>query len=628
MGRFMQLIRRIGGTREADSLVRSHGWLRPVADTTAQPVLPFEARSTKPASDRALLAPAVVTVLALVAGAGVLVGAAYERGPFSTNRSPERSAEPNDRATISVAQRSEALAESVNLHVAVTTDYHRWLETLTAAFGREAAAMETALDTVIQSGGGLDDSDRAALRDAADGIASTKALVRPRLASADFGQAREDAGLTNAEGVIALLAGRPGWQTSKALSDLRTRVVGARSLLVDIVRVHDELEATRAGLAAGLAASLEPVKTPAPIKTATLGPSLPVWPVVALFVVMGGLIGFGANVLHTRDRRQSFEQPLATMRNVLQSVESGDHTPRVDVTGRGTMAETQELLNAALEAIQVRVVSRVEHERTVSNLIASHEQTTRRERLAAADELAAGVVADLDERVTSAVGFAEMARRSALSPAMDHDLGALIDQLTEVGRVMRRLTKAPARTETPLVRLDALAAEVADMAKQHVWPKVDVSLRVADGEHLVAGDVGRLRQAVLNLVSNSRAAMPGGGQLWIEVGRMQSAGASDGSLEMGSPVDSLVLRVRDTGRGISQANLGRLFEPFVTTEDNTGAGLGLPQVAGIMAQHGGGVRVESQEGLGTTVSLLFPRAQRQTTDEVDEEAIEELAIAS
>ena len=135
MGRFMQLIRRIGRTREAHLLVRSYGWRRPVADTTAQPVLPFEARSTKPALDRALLAPAVVTVLALVAGAGVLVVAAYERGPFWTNRSPERSVEPNDRAMISVAQRSEALSESVKLHVEMTTDYHRWLETLTVAFG-------------------------------------------------------------------------------------------------------------------------------------------------------------------------------------------------------------------------------------------------------------------------------------------------------------------------------------------------------------------------------------------------------------------------------------------------------------------------------------------------------------
>lgn len=624
MGRFMQSIRGFGRARHADSLQRHDEWLEPATET-AQPGLPFESRSDERVADRRLLAPIVVTILALVTGAGALVAAAYERGPFSTGRSAEQSVAMDRQAEISVTQRAEALADAVNAHVAQNAEYHQRLGKLTTAFGQEATAAETLLNTMLQSGGGLDDADRTSLTDAVAGVARTKANVDSRLAASDLGSAREDAGLTNAEGVIDLLLTRPGWQKSKTLSEVKTRVAGARGLLVDVVQVHDEIEAARRGLAAELAARLEqPAATTVPAGTAVLGPSLPIWPVVALFVLMGASIGWGVSVLHARDRRQSFEHPLAAMSDVLRSVEAGDHTPRVEVTGRGAMGGTQELLNAVLDATQTRVVSRVEHERTVSNLIASQEQTTRRERLAAADELAAGVVADLDERVTSAVGFAELARRHAVSPAMDHDLGALIDQLTEVGRVMRRLTKAPARTETPLVRLEALAAEVAGIAKQHVWPKIDVSLRVADGEHLVAGDAGRIRQAVLNVISNSRAAMPGGGQLWIEVGRLQSAGASDGSLEMGAPVDSLVLRVRDTGRGISEANIGRLFEPF-TIEDASGAGLGLPQVAGIMAQHGGGVRVESQEGLGTTVSLLFPRAQRSVTDLG---VTEELAIAS
>jgi signal transduction histidine kinase len=343
-------------------------------------------------------------------------------------------------------------------------------------------------------------------------------------------------------------------------------------------------------------------------------------------LTIGGLFAVATAALHARHLRRIVLQPLTHMVDAMRLVESGDHMPRVDVTERGVMGEAQTSLNAMLEALHTRVVSRVEHERVVSNLVAEHECAARAERVSAAEELAAGVATDLDERVTSAVGFAEMARRKAGSPSMERDLGALIEQLTEVGRVMRGLT-GRTKPDMPLVRLDALAADVADTARQHVWPRIEVSLRVAEGEHVVKADGARLRQAVLNLVSNSRAAMPGGGQLTIEVGRLQSAGASDGPLELGALADSLVLRVRDTGRGIPQAKLSRLFEPFDATRDE-GAGLGLAQVAGIMAQLGGGVRVESQEGLGTTVSLLFPRAPQNAEPAIEHEAIGDLAVAS
>lgn len=612
------LVERLGRTSAAD------------ASTTLQPALPFERRATRSSPSYGQAGVLGVSALILTAAAALMVLAGYGQGPFKALQMPERPEISAEQSTVAASARRDAFVMSLEGSLRRRTDYQRWLDTLAASFWRQTSGFQTALDRTIRMGSGLEASGRAVLREAETAVMATRVSVRDQLASGSPDGARADAGLTNAEGVIALLvAAAETDAASKPLSDLGDRLVGAKSLLADIARVQGELRDGHASLLQDASQALQ-VTSAEPIRAATtaLGPQLPIWPVAVWFLAVGALVTATTTALHARYLRRHVNQPLEALRDVVQAVEAGDHASRVELTGSGLMAEVQTSLNDMLESIQLKVVSRVEHERTVSNLVESHEQTTRRERLAAADELAAGVVADLDERVASAVGFAEMARRHMGSPKLEHDLGALIDQLTEVGRVMRLLTKAPVRDEMSRVHLNTLANEVAEIARQHVWPKVDVSLRMAEGDHVVTGDAGRIRQAVLNLVSNARAAMPGGGQLSIEVGRLQSAGVSDGSSELIAQPDSLVLRVRDTGRGIPQAQLRTLFEPFDSTSQAAGAGLGLLQVAGIMAQHGGGVRVESQEGLGTTVSLLFPCAMDSTDLLDDDEAVEEFAIAS
>jgi signal transduction histidine kinase len=609
------MFQRVGGTQPVD------------AGETSQPALPFEVRTARPSSGRAQSAGLLVlTALVLLGAAGVIVLAGYDRGPFKMLHVPERPVTSTGQAAAEASARRDAVVSSVESNLARRGDYQRWLDDLSSSFGRQTSGFQTTLNVAIRMGSGLTPTDRAALREAEAGVQETRTVLRARLADEDVRGAKVDAGLTKAEGVLAaLVAASRSDVSSKPLADLTNRLAGARSLFADITRVKSELEAGRANLLTDVSRSLEMPSEPEQADATAFGPRLPVWPVTLWFLAVGALL-MTATAFHARYLRHRTQQSLAAMRDVFRAVESGDQASRVEVSGTGLLAEVQTSLNDMLETLQLKVVSRVEHERTVSNLVESHEQTTRRERLAAADELAAGVVADLDERVASAVGFAEMARRHMGSPKLEHDLGALIDQLTEVGRVMRLLTKAPVREEMSMVHLNTLANEVADIARQHVWPKVDVSLRMAEGDHFVKGDAGRIRQAVLNLVSNARAAMPGGGQLSIEVGRLQSAGVSDGSSELIAQPDSLVLRVRDTGRGIPQAQLRTLFEPFDSTSQAAGAGLGLPQVAGIMAQHGGGVRVESQEGLGTTVSLLFPCVM-DSAQQYDE-SVQELALAS
>ncbi len=111
----------------------------------------------------------------------------------------------------------------------------------------------------------------------------------------------------------------------------------------------------------------------------------------------------------------------------------------------------------------------------------------------------------------------------------------------------------------------------------------------------VMADRNQLKQVFFNLIKNAVEAMAPGGQLKIR------SRADD---------DSVFLLFGDSGAGIKQEDLGRLFQPYHTTKPG-GHGLGLMIVQRIMREHGGQIGIESKEGVGTVVTLQFPRKDRR-----------------
>ena len=110
-------------------------------------------------------------------------------------------------------------------------------------------------------------------------------------------------------------------------------------------------------------------------------------------------------------------------------------------------------------------------------------------------------------------------------------------------------------------------------------------------ESLLAGDRDQIRQIVYNVAKNAVRAMPEGGTLTVE-------GREDGAWYS--------IRFRDTGRGMSEEEIARVFTPFSTAFDG-GTGLGMAIVRRIVEDHGGAIDVESKPGEGTTVTILMPR---------------------
>ncbi len=159
-------------------------------------------------------------------------------------------------------------------------------------------------------------------------------------------------------------------------------------------------------------------------------------------------------------------------------------------------------------------------------------------------------------------------------------------------------------------RRTPMKSEVVDLGKQldgfsellnhSLRENISVQIEAAPGLWPVEVDPAQLEVALLNIALNARDAMPGGGAIRIALRNAPGHGGRD---------DRVELAVSDHGVGMAPEILPRIFEPFFTTKGvGEGTGLGLSQVYGFVRASGGEVRVESQLGIGTTVSLLLPRS--------------------
>ncbi|MCK6551465.1 PAS domain S-box protein [Myxococcota bacterium] len=157
--------------------------------------------------------------------------------------------------------------------------------------------------------------------------------------------------------------------------------------------------------------------------------------------------------------------------------------------------------------------------------------------------------------------------------------------------------------------LNACVRDAERLLRRVLREDIELSLALSPDEALVLADPGQLDQILVNLAVNARDAMPRGGRIEIAVSIVEVdalAAARHVTLHPGPHVQ---LVVTDSGEGIPPEIIDRVFEPFFTTKERgRGTGLGLATVLGIVQQSGGVVQLESQVGVGTVVTVLFPRA--------------------
>jgi len=224
-------------------------------------------------------------------------------------------------------------------------------------------------------------------------------------------------------------------------------------------------------------------------------------------------------------------------------------------------------------------------------------------KLAAVGEMAAGVAHELNNPLTSVVGFTELALDELpVDSTVRSDLELVLKEARRARSVVRRLLDFARQAETMRVKADLneIVDDVLALTK-HLMRTSNVQPVIRLGKNLawVLVDRNQIKQVVINLINNALYAMPEGGQLEVETAEQS---------RFGRPW--LALSIRDTGIGIPPENMERIFEPFFTTRgDRGGTGLGLSVTYGIVTDHGGMIEVESQLKVGSTFVVWLPLDQ-------------------
>jgi len=293
-----------------------------------------------------------------------------------------------------------------------------------------------------------------------------------------------------------------------------------------------------------------------------------------------------------------------------------------DITDR---KQAEEALLRYNEVLEARVAERT-RELTVANakLEAEAEERERVEealrqsqKMEAIGQLTGGIAHDFNNLLTGISGSLELLRIRAVQ-GRTAEFGRYIE--TAIGSASRAamlthrlLAFSRRQTLDPkLINVNELVCGMEELFRRTVGPGIRIETSFAGEPWPTLCDPHQLENVLLNLVINARDAMPDGGQLLIETAntvlRDRRGAPKEWPPQEVPPGDYVALSVADNGTGMAPDVIARAFDPFFTTKPlGQGTGLGLSMVYGFVQQSGGHVRLRSEVGQGTTMTVYLPR---------------------
>jgi len=288
-------------------------------------------------------------------------------------------------------------------------------------------------------------------------------------------------------------------------------------------------------------------------------------------------------------------RPLRDLRDSAEAVGRGDFTQKVRVSSRDECGELAVVFNEMTENLKN---SREQLEKTVERLKTTQAQLIQSEKLSAVGEFVAGVAHELNNPLTSVVGFAELMQQSGVNEQHRRFLELIVTSAERCHKVVQGLLSFARqhKPERKPVRVrELIEATLGILQYQLRTNNIQVLTEFDPTLPRVLGDPHQLQQVFLNILSNARQAI--------------EAYKPHGAIQITTEKSEKGVRIlfHDDGPGIAPENLPKIFNPFFTTKEvGKGTGLGLSLSYGIIQEHGGAVTVQSQPGQGATFVIELP----------------------
>ncbi|RME35675.1 MAG: HAMP domain-containing protein, partial [Thermoflexia bacterium] len=293
--------------------------------------------------------------------------------------------------------------------------------------------------------------------------------------------------------------------------------------------------------------------------------------IAAVCILLAGVIAVPIGYLITR--------PIAELVEAHQRLAAGDMSVRVHPYGNGELALLGRSFNSMAEALH----------RTQQELL-------HKEKLASMGQLAAGVAHELNNPLGTIMLFADALHRELL-PDDSHrsDLEMILKEANRARKIVADLLNFARQQEVLAQDTDLhalLDQSVESVRHQPTFAGVEIVRNYDPRVRIIQADPAQLQQVFVNLLNNAAEAIEGPGTITI------TTRARNGQVE---------ISIADTGCGIPEEHMDKLFMPFFTTKPpGKGTGLGLSIVYGIVKMHRGQIAVQSEVGKGTTFTIMLP----------------------
>jgi PAS domain S-box-containing protein len=238
------------------------------------------------------------------------------------------------------------------------------------------------------------------------------------------------------------------------------------------------------------------------------------------------------------------------------------------------------------------------------------EQLYQSQKMEAVGLLAGGVAHDFNNILTAIIGYSHLI---LMKTTEDDPLWNYVGQIRDSAERAAELTQALlafSRKQvivSKVVNLNEIVVHLQKMLRRILNEDIDLQLDIVPGSLNVMADSGKIEQVLMNLATNAKDAMPGGGTLSIFTSLVNMSREFLHSHGYGSSGEYACISVSDTGCGIDVETKKKIFEPFFTTKEvGKGTGLGLSIVYGIVKQHNGYINVYSEPDRGTKFSIYLP----------------------
>jgi two-component system NtrC family sensor kinase len=332
------------------------------------------------------------------------------------------------------------------------------------------------------------------------------------------------------------------------------------------------------------------------------------WTTIVLILISGFVAAaFIRRVVHV---------PAVQLHEGTRRIAAGDLDTRIEVHGEHELARLAEAFNQMVADLKTARREVTEWSETLEQKVREKTEELQRaqhqvmhmEKMASLGKLSATVAHELNNPISGVLTYARLVKRELAEQALPDDvreeleryLGLVDKECTRCGEIVHNLLTFARRTGAEMAPIDVNEiAERSIMLIRHHLEISNIRLRsvLLDGDGMMVADAGQIQQALVALFVNAVEAM---------------SPAQDGeamlTVSVSGDEETVEIEVGDTGVGIAPDVLPHIFEPFFSTKGGeSGVGLGLAVVYGIVNRHGGTIDVESELGRGTTFRLRLPR---------------------